>query len=80
MLKIDTDKIISVHSTEGKINTGKNHPIENKNNESEISNENPVREVYSIDYNTSENKLPHDNLSFRELQVMKLIALGKARK
>ncbi|MGA8263139.1 MAG: LuxR C-terminal-related transcriptional regulator, partial [Ignavibacteriaceae bacterium] len=42
--------------------------------------ENLLREVYSVGYKTSENKLPHDNLSFRELQVMKLIALGKARK
>ena len=80
MLKIDTDKIISVHSSEGKVNSKKNNSVKNENNESETSNENPVREIYSVDYNAPENKLPHDNLSFRELQVMKLIALGKARK
>ena len=80
MLKIDTDKIISVHSSEGKVTAEKNHPVKNVNSESETANENPVREIYSVDYNASENKLPHDNLSFRELQVMKLIALGKARK
>ena len=80
MLKIDTDKIISVHSSEGKITSANNQQVKNEKNRPEISLENPVREVYSVDYKNSENKLPHDNLSFRELQVMKLIAQGKARK
>jgi DNA-binding CsgD family transcriptional regulator len=80
MLKIDTDKILSVHSSEGKVTAEKKQPVKSEVNEYDNTGENLLREVYSVGYKTSENKLPHDNLSFRELQVMKLIALGKARK
>ena len=80
MVKIDTDKIISVHSSEGKVTAETTHYIKNEFKQSDKTDENTVRDIYSADYNTSEQKLPHDNLSFRELQVMKLIALGKARK
>ena len=80
MLKIDADKIISVHSSEGKVIAENKHQNKNEIKVAESYNENLVREIYSVDYNTSENKLPHENLSFRELQVMKLIALGKSRK
>ncbi len=80
MLKIDADKIISAQSSNGKENSGDNGKNKEDFVDNRIENKNPIKEIYSFDYNSSENKLPHENLSFREMQVMKLIALGKARK
>ncbi len=77
MLKIDAEKIISAHNSDTKTTSTKRYTSNRALNEFA---ENPVKEIYSVDYNTSENNLPHENLSYRELQVMKLIALGKARK
>jgi DNA-binding NarL/FixJ family response regulator len=78
MLKIDTEKILSIQNTIDKNNL-QNAPAK-LNNRIESPANNPVKEIYSVDYNTSEKKLPHEELSYREMQVMKLIALGKARK
>lgn len=78
MLKIDTDKILSIQNTESNVNSG-NGKSKIKGIES-VSKANPLKEIYSVDYSTNEKKLPHEELSYREMQVMKLIALGKARK
>jgi DNA-binding NarL/FixJ family response regulator len=79
MLKIDTEKILSIQTSGTKGNS--QTPIAKLHNQAESSsNNNPVKEIYSVDYNTSEKKLPHEELSYREMQVMKLIALGRARK
>lgn len=80
MLKIDADKIISAQSSKEKGKAGNDNEDANNVLENKSENENPIKEIYSFDYRSSENKLPHENLSFREMQVMKLIALGKARK
>ncbi len=80
MLKIDTEKVISVHSSEGEVIAEKNQNIKSELKESILHQEKNPKEIYFNDSGTSERKLPHENLSFREIQVMKLIALGKARK
>jgi DNA-binding NarL/FixJ family response regulator len=79
MLKIDTEKILSIQATEPKSDL--QTPVIKLNNRTESpSNSNPAKEIYSVEYNTSEKKLPHEELSYREMQVMKLIALGRTRK
>jgi DNA-binding NarL/FixJ family response regulator len=79
MLKIDTEKILSIQTTEPKSDLQK--PVIKLNNKAELSSKsNPIKEIYSVDYNTSEKKLLHEELSYREMQVMKLIALGRTRK
>ena len=79
MLKIDTEKILSIQTKEP--TSDSQTPIIKLNNRAEsAASNNPIKEIYSVDYNTSEKKLLHEDLSYREMQVMKLIALGRTRK
>lgn len=78
MLKIDTDKLLS------KMNASKKIP-DNEHGEEYEENGNskntyPVAGVISYQYGTGDEKPIHENLSYREMQVLKLIALGKTRK
>jgi DNA-binding NarL/FixJ family response regulator len=79
MLKIDTEKILSIQAAEPQSDLP-TPDIKLNERINSSSNSNPVKEIYSVDYNASEKKLIHEELSYREMQVMKLIALGRTRK
>jgi DNA-binding NarL/FixJ family response regulator len=80
MLKIDANKIISAQSVTGKEDSEEIDESRYNLNLENPRNDNPIKEIYSLDYGSLDKKLPHENLSFREMQVLKLIALGKTRK
>jgi DNA-binding NarL/FixJ family response regulator len=80
MLKIDANKIISAQTVNGKDDLEEIDEARHNLNAENPKNDNPIKEIYSLDYEHMDKELPHENLSFREMQVMKLIALGKTRK
>ncbi len=80
MLKIDANKIISAQTVNGKEDLEEIDETRDNLNIENSKNDNPIKEIYSLDFENMDKKLPHENLSFREMQVMKLIALGKTRK
>ncbi len=80
MLKIDANKIISAQTVNGKDDLEEIDEARDNLKAENPKNDNPIKGIYSLDYRNMDKGLPHENLSFREMQVMKLIALGKTRK
>jgi DNA-binding CsgD family transcriptional regulator len=78
MLKIDANRLLSTKKASENISKNETLKVEKSDNHSNEADQDS--EIVTYELESVNEKPKHTNLSYREEQVLKLIALGKTRK